>query len=48
MLGYSCNRAGDIVIFICDATEGLVDQDLKILNIIYGKPVLFVFNKIDL
>tara|TARA_B100000085_G_scaffold270507_1_gene282975 strand:- start:3709 stop:5094 length:1386 start_codon:yes stop_codon:yes gene_type:complete len=40
----------DIVIFICDATEGLVDQDLKILNMIIdnGKPVLFVFNKIDL
>ena len=40
----------DIVIFICDATDGLVDQDLKILNMIIdnGKPVLFVFNKIDL
>ena len=40
----------DIVIFICDATEGLVDQDLKILNMIIdnGKPVLFVFNKTDL
>ena len=40
----------DIVIFICDATEGLVDQDLKILNMIIdnGKPILFVFNKIDL
>ena len=40
----------DIVIFICDATEGPVDQDLKILNMIIdnGKPVLFVFNKTDL
>ena len=40
----------DIVIFICDATEGIVDQDLKILNMVIdnGKPVLFVLNKIDL
>ena len=40
----------DVVIFICDATEGLVDQDLKILNLIIdsGKPILFLFNKIDL
>ena len=40
----------DIVIFICDATEGLVDQDLKILNMAIdnGKPILFVINKIDL
>ena len=40
----------DLVIFICDATEGLVDQDLKILNMIIesGKPILFLFNKIDL
>ncbi len=40
----------DVVIFICDASEGLVDQDLKILNMIIdsGKPILFLFNKIDL
>ena len=40
----------DIVIFLCDANESLVDQDLKILNIIIdaGKPILFAFNKIDL
>ena len=40
----------DVVIFICDATEGIVDQDLKILNMVIdnGKPVLFVLNKIDL
>ena len=40
----------DVVIFICDAQEGLVDQDLKIINMIceMGKPVLIAFNKIDL
>ena len=40
----------DIVIFLCDASENLVDQDLKILNMIIdaGKPILFAINKIDL
>ena len=40
----------DIVVFLCDAQENVVDQDLKIINMIIssGKPVLFVFNKIDL
>jgi len=40
----------DVVIFICDAQEGLVDQDLKIINMIceMGKPVVVAFNKIDL
>ena len=40
----------DIVIFICDAQEGLVDQDLKIINMVgeTGKPILIALNKIDL
>ena len=40
----------DVVIFICDAKEGLVDQDLKIINMIceMGKPVVIAFNKMDL
>ena len=40
----------DVVMFICDATEGLVDQDLKIINMIceMGKPVVIAFNKMDL
>ena len=40
----------DIVIFICDAQEGLVDQDLKIINMVceMGKPILIALNKIDL
>jgi len=39
-----------VVIFICDASEGLVDQDLKIINMIceMGKPVVIAFNKMDL
>lgn len=39
-----------VVIFICDANEGLVDQDLKIINMIceMGKPVVIAFNKMDL
>lgn len=40
----------DIVLFICDANEGLVDQDLKIINMVseIGKPIVIAFNKIDL
>ena len=40
----------DVVIFICDASEGLVDQDLKIINMIceMGKPTVVALNKMDL
>ena len=40
----------DIVILICDINEGVVDQDLKILNMVVenGKPVILALNKIDL
>ncbi len=40
----------DVVIFMCDASEGLVDQDLKIINMIseMGKPLVLAFNKMDL
>lgn len=40
----------DVVIFICDANEGLVDQDLKIMNMVseLGKPLVVAFNKMDL
>ena len=40
----------DVVIFMCDASEGLVDQDLKIINMVseMGKPLVLVFNKMDL
>jgi GTP-binding protein len=40
----------DVVIFMCDAGEGLVDQDLKIINMVseMGKPLLLAFNKMDL
>jgi len=40
----------DVVIFMCDANEGLVDQDLKIMNMVseMGKPLVLAFNKMDL
>ena len=40
----------DVVIFMCDASEGLVDQDLKIINMVseMGKPLVLAFNKMDL
>lgn len=39
----------DIVLMIIDASDGIVDQDLRILNLIrgYGKPVVVALNKID-
>ena len=39
----------DIVLMIVDASDGIVDQDLRILNLIrgYGKPVVVAVNKID-
>ena len=40
----------DVVIFMCDASEGLVDQDLKIINMVteMGKPIVLALNKMDL
>ena len=40
----------DVVIFMCDANEGLVDQDLKIINMVseMGKPLVLALNKMDL
>ena len=39
----------DIVLMMIDASDRIVDQDLRILNLIrgYGKPVVVALNKID-
>ena len=39
----------DIALMLIDATNGVVDQDLRILNLVrgYGKPVIVALNKID-
>ena len=39
----------DIVLMLIDASDGIVDQDLRILNLIrgYGKPVVVALNKMD-
>ena len=39
----------DIVLMLIDASDRIVDQDLRILNLIrgYGKPVVVALNKID-
>ena len=39
----------DIVLMMVDASDGIVDQDLRILNLIrgYGKPVVVAVTKID-
>ena len=40
----------NIVIFMCDLSQGLVDQDMKIINMIIenGKPLIMAMNKTDL
>ena len=39
----------EIVLMLIDANDGVVDQDLRILNLIreHGKPVVIAFNKVD-
>ncbi|MDA9614747.1 ribosome biogenesis GTPase Der [Pseudomonadota bacterium] len=39
----------DIVLMLIDANDGVVDQDLRILNLIreHGKPVIITLNKVD-
>ena len=39
----------DIVLMLIDANDGVVDQDLRILNLIreHGKPVVISLNKVD-
>ena len=39
----------DIVLMLIDSSDGIVDQDLRILNLIrgHGKPVIVALNKID-
>ncbi len=39
----------DIVLMLIDAINGVVDQDLRILNLVrgFGKPVIVALNKID-
>ena len=40
----------DVILFLVDSKESLVDQDLKLINIIteQGKPLLIGLNKVDL
>ncbi|MFL2726293.1 MAG: ribosome biogenesis GTPase Der [Gammaproteobacteria bacterium] len=40
----------DVILFLVDSEESLVDQDLKLINIIteQGKPLLIGLNKVDL
>lgn len=40
----------NLVIFMCDLSQGLVDQDMKIINMIIenGKPLIMAMNKTDL
>ena len=43
-------RRADVVLFVCDATEGLSEQDVKIAGFVHeeGKPCVVLVNKWDL
>ena len=43
-------RRADVVLFVCDATEGLSEQDVKIAGFVHeeGKPCVILVNKWDL
>ena len=43
-------RRSDVTVIVCDASEGLTEQDVKIAGFVHdeGKPIVFVFNKWDL
>ncbi|MDO4853332.1 MAG: ribosome biogenesis GTPase Der [Clostridia bacterium] len=43
-------RRADVVLFVCDATEGLSEQDVKIAGYVHeeGKPSVILVNKCDL
>lgn len=43
-------RRADVVLFVCDATEGLSEQDVKIAGFVHeeGKPSVILVNKWDL
>ena len=43
-------RRADVVLFVCDATEGLSEQDVKIAGYVHeeGKPSVILVNKWDL
>ena len=43
-------RKADVVLFVCDATEGLSEQDVKIAGYVHeeGKPSVILVNKWDL
>ncbi len=43
-------RRADVVLFVCDATEGLSEQDVKIAGFVHeeGKPGIILVNKWDL
>ena len=41
-------RAADVAVFVADYSEGLDDEDGKVLAMLKDKPLIKVFNKIDL
>jgi GTP-binding protein len=44
---FAAVRRADVVLFVCDATEGLSEQDVKIAGYVHeeGKPSIILVNK---
>ena len=44
----SIMRSADVAVFVADSAEGVDAEDGRVLEILQGKPLIKVFNKIDL
>ncbi len=41
-------KAADVAVFVADYSNGMTEEDGKVLDMVSGKPLIKVFNKIDL
>ena len=41
-------RAADVAVFVADLTQGLCDEDARVLEMLSGKPLIKIINKSDL
>ena len=43
----SIMKSADVVVFVADLTKGIDEEDQKVLEMVSGKPLIKVFNKLD-
>jgi tRNA modification GTPase len=41
-------RSADVAVFVADSAEGVDEEDARVLQMLQGKPLIKVFNKIDI